>query len=111
MTLDLAKRSNFHRAKPFGHGNQGGPRTLSGFVQGRRLEWSRRGPPEAAADQGEETSAEGVLENPPVLHDQAQIPIRIFEERQVAGRVAIHNQQVGEGAGSDHPERPLGGSA
>ena len=49
------------------------------------------------------SSLEGVFVNLAVLHDQAQIALRVGQEIQVHRRVAIGHQQVGPGAGNNAP--------
>src|ERR1700693_2964776 len=49
---------------------------------------------------------EGVLKDLPVLHDDEEILLRIFDERDVGDRIAVDHDEVGERALSNNPEVP-----
>jgi len=48
----------------------------------------------------------GILNNLPVLHDDEEILLRIGDELEIGGRVAVDDDEVGKRAGLDHAGLP-----
>jgi regulator of protease activity HflC (stomatin/prohibitin superfamily) len=67
-----------------------------------RLESRRR---RLQASEGEPSGgSQSVLNDPPVLHDDEEVLLRIGDELEVGGRVAVDDDEVGKGARLDHAE-------
>ena len=49
---------------------------------------------------------EGVLINLPILHDDQEILLRVFDQRDVGDGIAVDDEKIGESAFLEHAELP-----